>query len=507
MNALRVVAIMGLAFALAAAPVHHAPKAKPQPAVGIVINGAPLPLEPRPLLVNGILLVPVQRTIHALGLDFEREGSRMITHVGSKTVTLRDRSRIALVNDERIVLDAPVVLLNDVFYAPLRFFTEVLGAQATFSRRERTVTIVAQLVGRSGEGEFVEGNRTLRVGTVTAVDVNSNPPTVTLSFNGAVRTIGITPNAIVTMRDIAVDVDTPGELADFHPGDYAEITIAKDGTVLSVVDAFGSRYGTIAATNDSEFVLQDGHVIAPDRDTQIVLNGKAASFGDLQIGDRVSVRYNVETSEVLEIDAERSEAPPSAQSGTASIEAVTIDATQPLRAGQKLTVTLQGTPGGAATFDVGPYVQNVAMTERSPGTYVGTYVIPRSANFTGVPIVGHLRMHDGSAVDAQSVQMLSAAGTPPGITSFGPQQGATVNADEPAIYATFVSSAVGVNPSSIRIEVNGMDVTDDALRAANFVQYLPRTTYRGRVDVTVRIADFAGNATSKSWTFFVRRGM
>lgn len=499
-----VVAVLAAGVTLAAAVRHATP---PQPAVGIVINGDALPLEPRPLLDNGILLVPVQRTIHALGFDFERHGSRMITHVGFKTVVLRDRSRVALVDGDRVMLDAPVVLRNDVFYAPLRFFTEVLGAQATFSPKDRIVTIVAQLVGRSGQGEFVEGDRIVRVGTVTAVDVTSEPPTVTLSFNGAVRTIAISQNAIITMRDVAVDVDTPGELTDIRPGDYAEITVERDGTVGSVVDAFGSRYGTIAAMSDSEFVLRDGHVITPDRDTQITLNGKGATFADLQIGDEVSVRYNVETDEVLEIDAEHAQLPTSAQSGTASITSVTIDATQPLRADQTLTVTLTGSPGGAATFDVGPYVQNVAMSETAPGTYVGTYVIPRSANFTEVPIVGHLQMRDGSTADAQSAQSLSAAGTPPGIASFGPPDGATVNAEEPAIYATFVSQAVGVDPSSIRIEVNGMDVTDDALRTPNFVQYLPGTTYHGTIRVSVRVADFAGNVTTKSWTFYVRHGV
>jgi hypothetical protein len=503
MRAWRIVAALAVGLTFSAAR-HVKP---PQPPIGIVINGEALPLEPHPLLDKGVLLVPVQRTIHALGLDFERDGSRMITHIGSKTVVLRDRSRVALVDGDRILLDAPVVLRNDVFYAPLRFFTEVLGAQAVFSPKGRIVTIVAQLIGRSGEGDFVEGNRTVRVGTVTAVDVTSDPPTVTLSFNGVVRTIAISPNAIITMRDVAVNVDSPGELTDIHPGDYAQIVVRKDGTVDSVVDAFGSRYGTIAATSDSEFVLQDGHVIAPDRDTEITLNGGPAALGDLEIGDLVSVRYNVETGEVLEVDAERAQAQTSARNGSASITSVAIDATQPLRAGQVLTVTLDGSPGGAATFDVGPYVQNVAMSENAPGTYVGTYVIPRSANFTGIPIVGHLRMPDGSSVDAQSAQTLSAAGTPPGIASFGPPEDATVNAQEPAIYATFATQAVAVDPSSIRIRVDGTDVTDDALRTPNFVQYLPGMTYRGKVRVMVRVADFAGNVTTKSWIFFVRHGV
>lgn len=506
---LALVAVVAVLSGLRHPPPRHASK-RPSPSpppIGIVINGVALPLQPQPLLDYGILLVPVQRTIHALGFDFQRQGSHMTTHVGAKTITLHDGSRVAIVDGNRFMLDAPVVLRNDVFYAPLRFFTEVLGAQALFDRRAHTVTILAQLVGRSGEGDFVEGDRTMRVGTVAAVDVNSDPPTVTLTFNGVVRTIGITPNAIVTMRDVAVDVDTPGELSDMRPGDEAEITVLNNGQVLSVVDEFSSRYGTIAALDATEFVLQDGHIVVPDRDTRITLNGKAAALGDLAVGDNVNVRYNAETGEVREIMSERTADRAGGQSGAASISDVQISATRPLRADEILTVTMQGSPSGAATFDVGPYVQGIAMRAIAPGTYVGTYRIPRSANFTGVPIVGHLRMNDGSVADAQAAQTLSAAATPPGIASFGPPDGATVNAEEPAIYATFASQAVGVNPSTIRISVNGMDVTSSSLRTANFVQYLPETTYSGSVRVSVSVADFAGNRTERSWSFTVRHGM
>ncbi|HEY9084521.1 MAG TPA: copper amine oxidase N-terminal domain-containing protein [Candidatus Tyrphobacter sp.] len=475
------------------------------PAIAIVINGETLPLEPRPLLDRGILLVPVRRTILALGLDFEQQGSRMITHVGSKTVVLQLDSRTATVDDARVELDAPAVRRNDVFYAPLRFFTDVLGAQARFDRRAHVVTILSQLVGRSGLGDFAVGNRTMRVGTVTAVDVNSDPPTVTLAFNGQVRTIPITANALISLRDVAANVDSPGELTDIRPGDYAAITVRKNGSVVSVVDEYGSRYGTIAAINGGELVLEDGYVIVPDRDTEIALNGKPAAFQDLLPSDRATIRYNVESGEVREIVAQRAEAQTSAQSGTASIESVAIDATGPLRAGQRLTVTLRGTPGGSATFDIGAYVANVAMAEQSSGVYVGSYAIARNANFVDTPIVGHLQMPDGSAVTAQAAQTLSASGTPPGILSVGPSEGASVGVDTPAIYATFAAVVVPVNPSSVRLEVNGRDVTPECLRTAQFIQYLPETTYHGVVHVSVRVADLAGNATTRSWSFTIFR--
>ncbi len=492
-------------IALTSAHAAHKKKPLPPPPIAIVINGETLPLDPPPLLEKGVLLVPARRTIVALGLDFTLSGSRMITHVGSKTVVLEEGSRIATVDGVPVALDAPAVRRNGALYVPLRFFTALLGAEAKFDRRANVVAIVSQLVGRMGIGDFTVGGMIVRVGTVTAVDVDSDPPTVTLQFNGAVRTIPISNNAIVTMHDVGVDVEIPGELTDVRPGDYAEISMRKNGTVSEVVDEYGSRYGVIAVANPDELLMQDGHVIVPDRDTQITLNGDPASFSDLQAGDHATIRYNVETDEVREIIAVREEAQTSAQSGSASISDVEIDAVRPLRAGEVLTVTMHGTSGGAATFDVGAYVRGVAMAEHSPGTYEGRYHVNRSASFADTPIIVHLRMPDGSTVAARAAQAFSASAQPPGIVTVGPADGTSIDSDMPAIYATFVTEAVPVNPTSVQLKVNGHDVTSECLRTTQFVQYFPQRRYRrGLVRVDVRVSDEAGNTATRSWTFTIR---
>jgi hypothetical protein len=81
----------------------------------------------------------------------------------------------------------------------------------------------------------------------------------------------------------------------------------------------------------------------------------------------------------------------------------------------------------------------------------------------------------------------------------------TVNSSRPSIYATFAASDVPVNPSSAQIIINGHDVTASATRSPAFITYVPSIVYpNGPVRVTVRVADLAGNSTSKSWTFTVR---
>jgi len=469
--------------------------------IGIVINGERLALDPAPRMVKGRLLVPVRRIIEALGLDYAQAGKRIVTHVGSKTVTLQLGRRSADVDGDAIALDAAPVEIKDVLYAPLRFFTDVLLAQSTFDRKTATVTVVAQLIGRSGNGISASAGRVEQVGTVTAVDVDSDPPTVTLSYNASIRTTPIAPNAAILLEDVNANVTVPGELTDVRPGDYAHLFGRSLASADRVVDQFGSRVGTVAAVASGQMVLDDGHIIVPTRNTRVSINGATATIDDLHPGDSVAVRYNVATNEVREVLAGRALADTAAASAIAT---VATSATRPLRANDVLEVTLTGTPGGSAQFDVGPYVAGLAMSERSPGTYVGSFRIPNGANFAGVPIIGHLRANGVDYVK-QAPATVSASSSPPGIGDFAPDEGAIVNSSRPALYATFVSDAVPVNPSSVRIIVDGHDITASAVRTPRFVHYVPVVPYPdGAVHVTVRVADLAGNVTSRSWTFTIR---
>ncbi len=496
-----------LAIALTVAvavPVRAAvPPASAQHAIAIVINGNALPIDPPPRFDRGVLFVPVKRTLAALGLPFERTGKTVTTQAGSKTISVVVGSRYAQVDGSRVTLDAPAFEASGTIYAPLRFFTDALGAQTNFDRRTKTVTIVAQLIGRSESGLVTTATGYARLGTVAAVDVLSEPPTVTLGYDTGPKTIPIAPNAVVDMQDVNADVTTPGELGDVRPGDFARLEMRKDGRVERVVDMFGSHNGRIVAVAGNQFVLDSGQVIAAGRTTEVALNGKAASFADLRAGDVVTLRYNVESNEVREVLASRAVAA-AVLPGAAALT-VTTDATRPLRAGETVTVHLRGAPNGAATFDIGSYVTNLAMHETGAGGYVGSYTITPGANFAQAPVIGRLAGRDGASVEAQAPLLLSASSVPPGIVDFAPDGGTTVNSDRPAIYATFAVDAVPVNPSSAAISVNGHDVTSDSVRTPQFIQYVPATPYPdGQVHVTVRVADQAGNSMTKSWTFTIR---
>jgi hypothetical protein len=482
-----------------------APHGSAQRPIAIVINGDALALDPPARFVANLLFVPVRRTIEALGLYFQRSGNRVTTLVGSKTVTLTIGSRIAQIDGSPLELEAAPIEFKDVLYAPLRYFTDVLGAQTRFDRHTNTVTIVAQLVGRSSNGFVANANGFERFGTVTAVDVLSDPPTLTLEYSGRIRTIPVAPNATIDVQDVNVNVTTPGELGDVRPGDFTRVEMRKDGRVVRIVDEYGSRNGHIVAIAGNQFVLDDGQVIGWGRTTEVSLNGKAAGFADLRPDDQVTVRYNVQTNEIREVLASRAVAAvQGAAAAAVAISGVDSDANHPLRAGDTVHVTMRGTAGGSASFDIGSDVVDQAMQQRSPGVYVGSYTIPPGASFADVALIGRLSLGSASA-QAPAPQTVSASSIGPGISDFAPDASATINTNRPAVYASFASDAVPVNPASALLWVNGRDVSSECVRTAQFIQYLPSYSYPdGPIHVTVRVADEAGNTTTKSWNFWIR---
>lgn len=499
-------AMLCLAIATGASahkPAKHA--GKPVLPIAIVINGTKLAVDPPPRFYKDHLLVPVRRIIEALGLDFEIHGKAVRTYAGAKTIVLTIGSTTAQIDDRPVTLDAPPVEIKNVLYAPLRFFTEALDSQATFDRQTNSVEIISTIVGRSGSGMVTMGGSVEQLGTITAVDLDSDPPTITLTYNASVRTLQISPNTEIVVQDVDTGTSNPGDLSEVHAGDYAHAYLDRSGAVKRLIDAYGSRTGTVAAAGSGQLVLDDGHVISPSRTTVITLNGAVASIDQIHVGDRVMVRYNIDSSEPLQIVATRASTGTPAPSTGVAISSIDFSPQRALRQGETLTVTMRGTPGGLASYDIGPYVRNVSMTESSPGIYTGTYAVPRGVNIPGAPVFGHLNVRGADAPIGASVATVWVSTDAPGITDFAPANGAVVNNTRPSVYATFSSDTAEINPSSASIEVNGHDVTSSSVRTNRFIQYVPGVDYSGGpVHVTVRVSDAAGNTATKSWTFFIK---
>lgn len=484
---------------------NHKPDAAQLAPIQILINGTLIASDPPPRSQDGRVYVPLRRILDALGLDFVLQGSTVVTHVSDKTISLKLGSARASVNDVPLILDSPPIEIKNTLFVPLRFIAAALGAQATYQPRGKKVEITSELIGKTSTGVSRFGAQIQTSGTVSAVDLNSSPPSITVTSGTSVRTISINSSARVSIKDVVANTVGAGVLENVHVGDHVDILVNKDGSVARVITAYASHSGIIAASAGNSVVLGDGYVITPTSATTILLNGEPVTIGELKVADSITVRYNVNTSETRQIIAFRKVPPTQAPPGGTAITSIEFSPNRPFRAGDTVTLSMSGTPGGRATYDIGTYFTDLPMREQSSGMYRATYKIPQGANFSAVSIFGHLSVGGAKAPRAVSAAQLSASSSPPRIEDVAPDDGATVNNSRPSIYATFSSSDVPVNPSSAQIIINGHDVTSSATRSPAFITYVPSLVYpNGTVRVTVRVADVAGNSVAKSWTFSIR---
>jgi len=477
--------------------------------IAIVVNGEELPSDPAPRIVGGRLLVPVVRIYSALGISVARDGAELIASAPSRRIVLHVGSNRAAIDTRTIVMDSPAIEIGGATYVSLRFVAESLGAQVSYDPKGARVEVTSLVVGRNPELEQHEpGGSTQIVGTVSAVDLNSAPESVTVMRGPSVRTIAITSDAKVVVQDVVTRTSTPGTLADVHVGDATSIVLAADGRVVRIVTRYASRAGTIAAVSASAFVLQSGYVVQPDKGTQITLNGLPAAIGDLKVGDSATLRLNPDTGEKRQILVSRAVPSTPTPAGAAQITDIAVLARGALHAGDTFTVTLHGTPGGTATFDIGTYVQGLPLPELSgqPGTYATTYKVPDGVNFGHTSVYGHLTVGATTAPRAEAPQLVAVTTTPPQIVDIAPTYGMTVNSNKPSIYATYrTPTDIGISVSTVRIEVNGLDVTPSATRTDTFITYSPSVALPdGPVTVRVSVADNAGNVTTRSWSFTIR---
>ncbi|HTD32489.1 MAG TPA: copper amine oxidase N-terminal domain-containing protein [Candidatus Elarobacter sp.] len=504
-------AVFAAVVAAWAVPAYAAPPPPkdeaPVRAIAIVVNGEELARDPAPRASGYRVLVPVVRIYSALGIGVAREGKTLIASAPSKRITITVGSRRASVDNRVVLMDSPAAEIDGATYVPLRFVADSLGAQVSYDPKAQRVEVVSSVVGRTpGLEQHTPGGSTQIVGTVSNVDLNSAPESVTVTKGQTVRTIAITSDARIVVQDVVTRTTTPATLRDVHVGDAVSVILRRDGGVDQVVDRYASRAGVVAAVSPSAFVLQSGYVVTPDKSSEITLNGQPATLADLKVGDNVTVRLNPETQEKRQIIVARSMPSTPTPAGSAQIADIAVSAKGPLRAGDSFTVTMHGTPGGKATFDIGSYLTGLPVPETQPGTYSTKYTVPEGINFNRTAVYGHLSVGGTDAPRAEAPQLVAVATTKPQIVDIAPPGGQTVNNNKPSIYATYQSPTdVGINPSSVRIEVNGLDVTAASTRTDKFITYSPGAALAdGPVTVIVTIADNAGNTQSRKWTFTVR---
>lgn len=172
--------------------------------------------------------------------------------------------------------------------------------------------------------------------------------------------------------------------------------------------------------------------------------------------------------------------------------------------GRELRFRLNGVPGASATFEIPGIVSGVPMREVSPGHYMGTYTIRQRDNLDAFNTAIATLRSGNQWVTSRVDRVMPRDNRAPEVANVTPRHGAVItDAGRVLIAGSFEDrDGRGVNPDTVRLRVDGRDVTDDARITPDRFEYradLPP----GRYTADVSARDRAGNHVSQSWSFEV----
>lgn len=178
--------------------------------------------------------------------------------------------------------------------------------------------------------------------------------------------------------------------------------------------------------------------------------------------------------------------------------------------GRELRFRLAGAPGGDAWVDIPGVIRGIDLQETRPGVYEGSYTVRRRDDLGAFDrAVASLRLGNQRATaraefrDNDRDEHAGRDERAPRIFSLAPGNGDRISQQGRAhIYARLDDQGSGVDPDSVRLRVDGRDVTANTRVSPEEVRYgenLPR----GRHTAELVVRDRAGNAARTVWTFDV----
>ncbi|MCW3058916.1 MAG: copper amine oxidase-like protein [Capsulimonas sp.] len=491
--------------------------------IRVNVNGTPVNFSGMtPMQTNGSVLVPLRGVFEAMGasVSYNADSKTINATKGSSYVVLPLGSTSATVNGVTQTLSQPARAVNGTTLVPLRFVAQALGANVDWQAASSTVQIqtqdphLATLPSPPGTGPVT--------GQVTGIVTNANPPLITLRINGQNTAVPLNSSTLI-LRSAPGEPGVQSPLSEIRPGDQVTVQRSGDGSAQSIVANYGQYKGTVKsigrlADGSNVITLNDGTTVQLAQDAPVTMNGRTITLKEIMPDEKVLIRTNPSSAlgYAVVVNPERGQntpvgdnnLPPNAgfPGGIApQITAFQHNAVHRVRGNGAIHIEMRGTPGGKASFDIPGVASNIPLTEASPGRYAGDYKVPADIAVEGAAVIGKLTVGNQTAPLLQANQTLSVDSSAPKIGAFSPARSATVENDRPLIYATLNdASGTGVDPNSVKVSLDGKDVTAEATITPSFFNFTPaQPLAAGAHEVRVHVADQAGNVQSAAWPFVV----
>ncbi len=158
--------------------------------------------------------------------------------------------------------------------------------------------------------------------------------------------------------------------------------------------------------------------------------------------------------------------------------------------------------GQQQTLDVAPFI--IGASTYVPLRFV-SQALGATVNFDGANNIVALGTNGGgnTAPAGQTITPVPQAGRGGGaitLATVTPARGAEVTSRRPTIEATFGGGTV--DPNTVHVTVDGLDVTNESTRSTTGILYAPRSPLQpGRHTVNVSGTDNRGGSFNRSWAF------
>ncbi len=514
-----------------------------QDVIRVYIDGRELFFDVPPMQKDGYTLVPLRAIFNGLGATVKYDSNtRTITsNKGDTTVQLTLDSPNAYVNGQIRKLDMPAMSINERTLVPLRFVGEAFGAKVKWDGKTRSIFISTQdMQGTHQDAPAIyaimhSATGTLGAGEVLTVTLIGTPGgKATFDIPGIIT--GITMNEVnqgkyegtytVKSSDKGIDLLITGYLSKDNSAPVAG-QAEKKISMGQVTDSVK----IISISHNASPLFRPGDVI------EVILTGTAAGQATFDIGNTIKGlnmaeiqagtykgNYTVKGSDNISngiitgylkkdntsvnlqdnvpVNMGSVQPPPVEE---IKISSLTHNATKPLKKGDELRVTLKGTQGCNVFFDITNFKSNIPMTEIQPGIYEGIYRVLPGDNVSEAYLLGHLSK-SGKEAPIFQTGPITFAGISPSVSEVSPKNGATVESDRPNIYVTFDTQKGSlINPQTVKLLVDGVDVTGQVTKAPMFISYNPANPLPLRRNIWVELTaqDENGNSVQHGWSFII----
>lgn len=274
------------------------------------------------------------------------------------------------------------------------------------------------------------------------------------------------------------------------------ITATQDQTEVKL------RLGDREATVNGRLLMLDVPAQAVKGRTFIPLRFFGEAFG-------AEVKWRAVDETVLITKGEVITSPiPGSNSGTALATSLEHSGSGWMRAGERITFTLRGSPKQPATLYLNEGAIQVNFTETSSGVYTAAYTVPDS----GVQRISFNDLDPFAVVGTtqnrtaiRTNQPLQVDNTKPDVLNFEPVRLQKLVQKRPIISAELQDlNGSGIDKNSIRIWVDGTDRTSEAYITEKLILIKPTSDFtEGRHTVRIEVQDQAGNRSNVETEFEV----